>query len=99
MHDSEAILNALVPAPEAVRRELAGLLLPEEPAQQSFTEETIRRAALAFAIADGCGMSFNGESVLCCDPRTEQPNAPDRCSCLVGTRAALETTRKKDVKS
>jgi hypothetical protein len=59
-------------------------------------DQNIQRAALCFAVLDECGVTVDGQRVLCCDPRAEKPNAPDQCTCLVGARSAIEVALKEE---
>lgn len=56
------------------------------------TEATIQKAALAAAIAEGCGLTVDGVRMICNDPRAPGEVWQERCSCLNCARAALEVT-------
>lgn len=54
------------------------------------TEAQFAAAARAIMLADGCGLTIEGERVFCDDPRADDfGENPRECMCKIGARAAL----------
>jgi hypothetical protein len=51
--------------------------------------DALREAAIAVAIAQGCGLTFDGQRTLCTDPRASPDIRADECSCRLSAQAVL----------
>ncbi len=71
----------------AMRNALPTLLSALEGEKE--TEHDVEKAALAFAMYDGCGAQVNGTRVLCDDDRVSPEARVLNCICRRGMRKAL----------
>jgi hypothetical protein len=76
-------------APEPLPQRVTATLVEGMDYRPKPSPDALREAALAVAIAQGCGLTFDGQRTLCTDPRASPDIRADECSCQLSAQAVL----------